>query len=189
MALTEKLNEMNNKQRILAIGILIIVMVALFFYFPYQNNRKVIKGLETKLSAIQGELQSLRAIHAKLPEFVAQTKRLQTQLLDIRKKLPQERDIPGLLDSISKAGLESGLQFDLFRPRPEIKKEFYAEVPVDITIKGPFHNIAMFIDKIVHLPRIVNVSNISFGNPKEEDGYVFITGTGMATTYRYEEKS
>lgn len=189
MPLLESIDQLNNKQRLLILVVIIALIAAGFYYLIYKPNNSDIAGLETRLSSLQSDLQSLRAIYAKLPEFEARRDLLREQLSLMKKKLPQQREIPGLLESISKAGTESGLEFDLFKPRPEGRKEFYAEVPVDIVVKGPFHNIVIFLDKIAHLPRIVNITNFEFRGPVEEGGYVFITGSGMATTYRYLEKS
>lgn len=189
MAFLEKIDEMNNRQRLLVLVVIVALLVTMFYMLVYSKNRTVITGLESNMASLQTDLDGLRAIAAKLPEFESQSKRLQNQLLEISRKLPQEREIPGLLESISKAGQESGLQFELFKPRPEVKKEFYVEVPVDIVVKGPFHNVAAFLDQIVHLPRIVNITNFSFSSPKDEGNYVFVTGTGLATTYRYSEQS
>lgn len=189
MALLERVDQLNNKQRLIILVVIIALLAGGFYYFVYRKNQTTITGLESTLSSLQTDIQGLRAIQAKLREFEAERDSLQKQLMIIRRKLPQQKEIPGLLESISNAGKESGLEFDLFRPRSEGKKEFYAEVPVDITVKGPFHNIVMFLDKIAHFPRIVNISNFSFKNPQEENGYIFITGSGLATTYRYLEQN
>ncbi len=189
MALLEQVDQLSIKQRLMVLGVVVVLLLVGFYYWIYAPNAKTISGLRMKLSSVQSDLQGLRAINAKLPEFKAQSEGLQKQLLEMRKKLPQDKEIPGLLDSISKAGTESGLQFELFRPRAENKKEFYSEVPVDITVTGPFHAISMFLDKVVHFPRIVNISNFNFGSAKEVGGYLMVTGTGVATTYRYNEKN
>jgi type IV pilus assembly protein PilO len=188
MAILEKVDELNNKQRLLILGIVIALVTVGFYYYIYVPGTKNIAAQEGRLAGLQRDLSSLQTIAAKLPEFKATIQQLETQLVEIRKKLPQDREIPGLLESISKAGTESGLQFELFRPRGEVRHEIYSDVPVDITVKGPFQNIIMFLDKIAHLPRIVNVTTFSFTAPHDESGYVFVTGTGMATTYRYNEK-
>jgi type IV pilus assembly protein PilO len=189
MALLEKVNELNNKQRLLILVAVIAVIGVLFYLYPVKKAQTEIAGLTSRLTAVQGELQGLQAIAAKLPEFRATIESLQKQLADLRTKLPQDKDIPLLLKSISEAGTGSGMHFDLFRPQGEVKKEYYSELPVNITVRGPFHSMVTFMDKIAHLPRIVNITSFNFAGSKEEGGYLFVTGTGMATTYRYNEKS
>ncbi len=189
MALLEKVNELNNKQRLLVLVAVVALVGVLFYMYPYKKKQTEIEGSLIRLSAVQTELQGLQAIAAKLPEFETIIKNLQKQLEELKTKLPQDKDIPLLLKSISDAGTENGMQFDLFRPLGETRKEFYSEVPVDIAVRGPFHNMVSFLDKIVHFGRIVNITNFNFSNPRDEGGYHFVTGTGLATTYRYNEKS
>jgi type IV pilus assembly protein PilO len=189
MALLERINDLNNKQRLLILVAIIAVIGVLFYLYPFKNSRTEIAGLTSRLTAVQGELQGLQAIAAKLPEFRATIVSLQKQLADLRTKLPQDKDIPLLLRSISEAGTDSGMHFDLFRPQGEIRKDYYSELPVNIAVRGPFHSMVAFMDRIAHLPRIVNITSFSFAGAKEEGGYLFVTGTGMATTYRYNEKS
>jgi type IV pilus assembly protein PilO len=189
MAFLEKINEINARQRLLVLAIILGLLVAGFWYLVWAPTAKTMAGIETQLAALQTDLQGLRAIHAKLPEFKAESERLQKQLVELRKKLPQDKELPELLNGISRAATESGLQYELFKPKGEVKREFYNEVSVDIKVRGPFHNIVMFIDKIVHLPRIVNIPEFNFSGAKDEGGYLFINGTGLATTYRYQEKT
>jgi type IV pilus assembly protein PilO len=189
MVILDKINEMNTQTRAALLAILVALPAVVFYMYLYSPNVKTIARLTGELSTVQTDLQGLRAIAAKLPEFKKNTEDLQAQLLDIRKKLPLGKEIPKLLDDISRAGQESGLRFELFRPQGEVKREFYSEVPVDVAVRGPFHNVVMFMDRVTHFNRIVNVTNFSFSSPKEEGSYVFIMGSGLITTYRYEEKN
>ena len=69
------------------------------------------------------------------------------------------------------------MEIVLFRPRNETFQEFYAEDPVDIVVRGAFHNAVGFFDNVGKLNRIVNIDNIEFRNPNrykrsDDDGYL-----------------
>ncbi|MHB8941343.1 MAG: type 4a pilus biogenesis protein PilO, partial [Desulfobacteria bacterium] len=84
---------------------------------------------------------------------------------------------------------ESGLDFLRFAPSGEIKKDFYAEIPVSISVNGDYHSFALFSDKVAHYPRIVNLSDITFSSPKPSgDNLVLVTVNCTATTYRFLEQ-
>jgi len=76
------------------------------------------------------------------------------------KALPDKKEIPSLLTSISEAGKEAGLEFLLFQPISEINKDFYAEIPVSIKVAGNYHNVGLFFDNVSRLFRIVNIKDI-----------------------------
>jgi type IV pilus assembly protein PilO len=188
MALMERIDSLSARQRLLIMIVIILLLGVGFYYRVHKPKQREIQGWEAQLSTLQTDLQGLRAIAAKLPEFKEETRKLQRQLDEIKEQLPKEKEIPVLLENVSKAGTESGLEFDLFRPKPEVDKGFYMEVPVDLVVRGPFHNIATFLDKIAHFPRIMNITSFSLGKATEKEGYVIITGSCLATTYRYTEK-
>ena len=98
--------------------------------------------------------------------------------------LPEKKEIPTLLDGISQAARDSGLDILAFQPKPEIRKEFYAEVPITIKVSGNYHNVAVFFDMIAGLPRIVNIKDVSMIPDKDA---VKLTSTCTAVTYRFVE--
>jgi type IV pilus assembly protein PilO len=187
MSLLERLDDLSNKQRLLIMAVIVVVILGVFYQYTYKPYQADIRNARAQLETLQTDLQGLRAIAAKLPQFEEETKKLKRQLDDIRKQLPQEKEIPGLLENVSRAGTESGLGFDLFRPKKEVDKGFYVEVPVDLVVKGPYHSIATFLDKVTHFDRIINISSFNFGKATEDRGQVVITGSCLATTYRYTE--
>jgi type IV pilus assembly protein PilO len=115
-------------------------------------------------------------------------KDLQQLDADLRKavaQLPDKREIPDLLSGISAKARQVGLDVLLFRPRPEAFQEFYAEVPVDITVKGSFHNTVSFFDEVGRLDRLVNIDNIGFKNPTANGDTIVLETTSVATAFRF----
>ena len=103
--------------------------------------------------------------------------------------LPQKKEIPALLTNISALGTNSGLNMARFSPRPERKKEFYAEIPVSLNIKGPYHNIGTFLYEVSKLDRIVSAINISLGSPKMQRGEMLLSSSINLITYRFLDES
>jgi type IV pilus assembly protein PilO len=91
-----------------------------------------------------------------------------------------------LLTSISDSGQRVGLEFLLFEPKPESPKEFYAEIPVAMSIKADYHNLATFFDQVARLSRIVNIRDIRMGRAKGDSGQELSTSC-TAVTYKFIE--
>ncbi|MBW1820266.1 MAG: type 4a pilus biogenesis protein PilO, partial [Deltaproteobacteria bacterium] len=104
--------------------------------------------------------------------------------------LPEKEEIPSLISAISASGQESGLEFLLFQPKGEKRKDFYAEIPVSIQVTGNFHNIVLFFDKVARLSRIVNIRDIKIsrakGKSKTSDSSKLSTSC-TAVTYKFVE--
>ena len=180
----EKLEQLTKVQRILiSVGIFVLIIGVAGWYF-YRPKVVDIGKLEDKLEKIEKQLHAAKRNAAALDKFKAEMKEAETQFQLAMQALPEKEEIPSLLTSISKSGNDAGLHFLLFEPKPEVRKEFYAEIPVAINVKGTYHNLAIFFDKVARLSRIVNVRDITMGQAK--DGVV-LDASCTAVTYKFVE--
>jgi type IV pilus assembly protein PilO len=104
--------------------------------------------------------ESKQARANQLPAYKAQLNEMQDSFGTLIKQLPSNTEIPGLILDISEKGLSNGLEIDLFEPKPEIRKEFYAEKPIKLKAKGNYDELASFVSDLSALPRIVTISDI-----------------------------
>jgi type IV pilus assembly protein PilO len=153
-----------------------------FFYSP----------MATTLRERSGRLEELEAQHAKKARMVAQLEALRKEVKELDAKLkeaiaqlPDQKEIPDLLSTVSSLGRESGLDILLFRQRPEVLQDFYAEVPVEMLMKGTYAQLSEFFDKVGRLNRIVNVKDISMKSPVVNEGRVVLSTSCTAVTFRF----
>jgi type IV pilus assembly protein PilO len=118
----------------------------------------------------------------------------QEQLVEIERsfgamltQLPGKTEIPNLLVDISQTGLAAGLQEELFQPLSEIQKDFYAEKPIKIRLKGSYHEFGKFVSDIAALPRIVTLHDIEIGRESGDSTGEDLVLKVTAKTYRYME--
>jgi type IV pilus assembly protein PilO len=147
-------------------------------------NQEQVK-LEDKISSLNSSIVQEQRIARELGRFKQEVKDLEVKLQQALSELPDAREIPGLLTSISNLARDSGLQVSLFKPMPENYKEFYAEVPVSISANGSFHQLTTFFDEVGHLSRIVNISQINLKEPKIAEEQITLKADCVATTFRY----
>jgi type IV pilus assembly protein PilO len=99
-----------------------------------------------------------------------------------------------MLKNVSTLGKESSLEFTLFKPRPEEPRQFYARVPVELTILGSYHNTGIFFDRVSKLPRIINIVDFNMTRAKDVKGRpdakdeILIKTSCLLNTYRFIEK-
>lgn len=117
--------------------------------------------LRTQLAGLEQQLFQKKRIAANLPQLEAEIKQLQARLKASVARLPEEKEIPTLLTQVNSLGEESGLVFTLFRPQATVKKDFYAEVPIQVRVEGSFHALGAFLDRIGKMERIVNIGALS----------------------------
>lgn len=117
--------------------------------------------LQIQLAGLEQQLFQKKRIAANLPQLEAEIKQLQERLKASVARLPEEKEIPTLLTQVNSLGEESGLAFTLFRPQAAVKKDFYAEVPIQVRVEGSFHALGAFFDRIGKMERIVNIGALS----------------------------
>ena len=182
----EKVEKLSKVQRILISAGFFSLLAGVFIYFFFWPKFEKINSLKTDLKELETKLTTAKRNAADLKKFQAKMKEAEAQFKLAMKKLPEKEEIPSLLSSISDSGQQVGLEFLLFEPKPEKKKEFYAEIPVAMNIKGDYHNLALFFDQVARLSRIVNIQNIQIANSKDKKSGDLSTKC-IAVTYKFIE--
>ena len=185
----EKIEKLSRVQRI-AISVALFVLIAGgFIYFSYWPKYEQINRLTAQLEKLEKKLETAKRNAKSLKEFQAKMREAEAQFRQAMKKLPEKEEIPSLLSNISNSGQQVGLEFLLFEPKAEKRKEFYAEIPVAMNIKGDYHNLALFFDQVARLSRIVNIQNIQIANAKDKSSTRDLSTKCMAVTYKFVEAS
>jgi type IV pilus assembly protein PilO len=160
--------------------------VLLAYYFVVVSPRTTRTALlETHIDEMLQERDSKTFEAAQMPERQKDVEQLDKQLKLALTRLPDEKEIPELLSSISNLGRDSGLEILVFRQLPEGYQEFYAEVPVEMQVRGNYHQVAQFLDRVGKLDRIVNVSNIVVKSPKVIEENLVLDANSRVTTFRF----
>jgi type IV pilus assembly protein PilO len=173
------------KLGILGIIILLIVLVlGQYLLLPAYEKRDAKDQEYTKL---EQDLNEKKRVAQDPKVFEAKLESVKRDLEIKKAQLPDKKEIPQLLTTISSLGKESGLSFLLFRPKPEVPKEFYAEIPVEIKVEGGYHEVASFFSRVGNLDRIVNITNVIMEKPKDQGGKMILTTSCLATTFMFIE--
>ena len=183
----EKVLKLPLYQRVLILVSLMLVIAGLFVYLMYLPLREEMANLKQKDASLHSKIQEDQRIADNLPQFKAEFEKMEALLNDALTELPNEKEIPNLLTSITALAKENGLNVTLFKPGAEKSKGFYAEVPVELKMVGSYHEVALFSDAVAKLPRIVNINNLTLASPKDDGGRVLLAINCLATTFRFIE--
>lgn len=160
-----------------------------------------LSGIQDNLSTGQQEQQTLlgefesKVFKAQnLDTYKTQLKDMEDSFGALLRQLPQDTEVPGLLEDITHTGLGSGLEFDAIDLGNETPKDFYAEQPINIKVTGDYHAFGAFVSGISALPRIVTLHDFTIGpkqttnsNRVDDGGAPVLTMTILAKTYRYND--
>jgi type IV pilus assembly protein PilO len=184
----EKIAALTRVQRIVLCVGTFLLLGGGYFYLIYIPKSGTISELKKDYGNLQMKVAKAKAAARSLDKYQKQYKEAQGKFRLVLRLLPDKKEIPSLLEAISRSGRHSGLEFLLFKPEPEILKGFYAEIPVKIEVIGGYHNLALFFDKVARLSRIVNISNVQIKGRKGSAKAAGDLNTScVATTFRFVE--
>ena len=172
-------------RRVLLYGLLILLFVALYYFLLHLPSSDSIVEKQTKIDTLEAEKVKLLATLKGRAALKAEIEKTEAQFKEVTKQLPESKEIPDLLRQVSNMGRDSGLEITLFRQQGENIKELYADVPVEMAVRGGYHQLALFFEKVRKLDRIVNISDIGMKNPQMREGRLQVEASFSATTYRF----
>jgi type IV pilus assembly protein PilO len=161
-----------------------VLIIVIFVFLLYKPKLADIAKLNKELDGLEGKLAVAKKNAADLDKFKKMMAEAEVGFQQAMKALPEKEEIPSLLTSISRSGQDVGLEFLLFEPKSEVRKEFYAEIPVAMKVVGGYHDLAIFFDKVARLSRVVNITNISMGRIKNSEQ---LNTSCTAVTYKFIE--
>jgi len=185
----EKIAKLSNNQKIALLIVVLVAVGAVLYFLLIRPKQNELTQLNEKLETLQTQIQKDRATAAKLPLLQKEYDNLNRQLEAALTELPNQKEIPALLTSVTDEGKRAGLEFLVFRPKTEEIKGFYAAVPVDITISGSYRGVGDFFNAVGRLPRIVNISNVVVSDIKSSGSQTNLKVTCLATTFRFLDKN
>ena len=177
----------------IAKGFLILVTCLLVvfaaWYFVISPQWDVLEAAEKQEMAKRNEFEEKQRKAANLGAYRQQMQQMQEAFKDLLRQLPKSTEVPGLIDEISYAASGSGLYSNKLEKEADVRREFYIETPIVISVTGGYHQIGEFISKVSALPRIVTIHDFTLkttakaGDIENSDS---LTLDLIAKTYRYE---
>jgi type IV pilus assembly protein PilO len=168
-----------------AIGMICVVILVIGYVGFIQSEWETYQSAQRKEDELRDTFLNKKAMAINLPAYKQQMEEMQQTFGSMLRQLPNSTEVPDLLVDITQAGLGRGLEFVLFKPEKEVRKDFYAELPISIEVRGSYHELALFVSDVAALPRIVTFGDITI---KGVDKGSKLSMAAKARTYRYLEE-
>lgn len=180
-------NTMSRRGQWAVIGILCVAMIVVFYIYVWQPGAEDIARVQAEIQTAQMEIQRIRQIAERLPELEAELERLEARLDTLSIILPGAAETDNLLRRVEAAASDSDL--DVLRTSFEdmIPHDFYAEKPFSLDVRGTYHNLARFFDRVSKFARIINIDQVNI-SALEDAGPDSIQAACTAKTYFFLEE-
>ncbi|XID75149.1 type 4a pilus biogenesis protein PilO [Alkanindiges sp. WGS2144] len=177
----------------ITVYIFVLLLTLALAYFVVV--RPLLNDIDNARAQEQNLLNEYREKDSKLRNlrlYQTQVEQMEQTFGQLLLQLPKETEIPGLVEDINFTGVSSGLRFDSITVQPEIKQEFFIELPISIVSKGDYHAFGAFVSGLAALPRIVTlhdfvIETLPASETKSE--VPVLKMTVQAKTYRYNDQA
>lgn len=175
--------------KLVLLGALFLILVGLGYWFLWNPQIDEFNQAEAKEQELRQVFATKKGQAIKIEAYKQQMIDIEKTFGALLKQLPDKSQMDGLLTDINQAGLGRGLEFELFKPGQETVADFYAEMPIQIRIKGSYHDVGAFATDISKLSRIVTLNDMAIAplNKDSKDGVLIMDA--VAKTYRYLDSS
>ncbi|MDD9893424.1 MAG: type 4a pilus biogenesis protein PilO [Gammaproteobacteria bacterium] len=177
----------------------VVILVCLMiggagYWFVVKSQIQELQQVKAEEETLRNRFEARQRKAAGLEDYKAQLAEMEERFSHMLRQLPGRKEVASLLQDVSQLRVASGLEEQLFQPEPEQPKDFYAELPIRITLLGDFHQYGDFAEGVAALPRIVTLHDIVLKRPsnrrrgEEDQAKQPLVMTAKARTYRYLEE-
>jgi type IV pilus assembly protein PilO len=188
--------------KVIAIAALCVAVLGAGLWLDTRSQMETLDSTRQKEQALRKEFLEKQDKAANLDAYKAQMEEMKRSFGAMLRQLPSKTEVAELLVDISQTGLQTGLEFELFKPENERPADFYAELPIKIKVAGRYHEFGQFVSDIAALPRIVTLQDFSIGpmagggkkaqdkksKDTKDDGDDMLVMEVTAKTFRYLEE-
>lgn len=155
------------------------------YFFHIKNLQEDLRREIATESQVRTELEQKAYLAANLEAYQAQTVEMEASFAELLRQLPSQTEVPGLVDDITNVGLGSGSDFANIQLADEVAQEFYIELPINVDVRGNYHDFGTFVSGVSTLDRIVTLHDFSITSAANQ---TFLSMSIVAKTYRYKSE-
>jgi len=169
--------------------IIVIAIIAGGYWFFIKDKQEALERSVQQEAQIKNEFRQKQQKAANLEAYETQLAEMEEMLEVMLRQLPSRTEMAELLIDISQTALGAGIDNELFEPRVEVTRDFYAEQPISVRMVGNYHQFGEFVSTVASLPRVVILTFQDIALRPVDGPGNRLRMEGTVTTYRYLDQS
>lgn len=166
-----------------AVALVALLVLGVGMWIDTRGQMDELDAAKAKEEELKQTFEMKQAKVANLAAYKNQMVEMERTFGALLRQLPSKTEVAGLIVDVSSAAMVNGMKLVLFKPQPEVHKDFYAEYPIKLAMTGSYHDAGRFVSDVASLPRIVSLHDFTLKSKPDAAGMVVMEAT--AKTYRY----
>ncbi len=177
------ISKLPQRTQLVLLTLVIAGLFYVFYSFYIQPLKTEVNTLGSQFNDLKNEVQKGQIVYSRLPEFKKQVREQEVKLATLRSILPERKQTAEIVSGLELLARESRLRIKSFQPQGTVRKDFYEDWPILLSLEGNYDNLGMFFEKVSQFTRIINVENITIKKVEEPTRSRTISATCTATTF------
>jgi type IV pilus assembly protein PilO len=167
------------------VGFLFVFLVGLLYFVIFfgEVDNQLTSAWELERT-LADQLQQAERSKVEYQKDLDEKSRREQLAREQRKVLPDDPETPAFLAALQSVATLTGVNLTSWSPAEELAQEFYAKVPMKLTLSGKFHQVAKFFYSVGQLDRIINIENIQIKKPTTTGDEIEVQVECLATAFR-----
>jgi len=166
-----------------------IAVVAVAHFTKFDTMRTEIERHDKKIAGLEKKINEGRSAQKSLPQFREEVGRLELELDKLKKILPTERNMEGLLRRVRALTEQGDFTLISLTPRGRAERDFFYDWPIQVRVRAGYHNLALFFDRLSRLSRIFNVEEVRITGARDGGNRHSINANFTMKTYLFIERT
>jgi type IV pilus assembly protein PilO len=141
------------------IFVLLAVPVASYIYV-FEPRRAEIVQAEAENEVKRARLVKLEEMNSRLEDLNLEIDRMNAAVAKIVEKLPDERDVEGILEQIWQQATRNNLDLKSVKSQTALPASEYMELPLEVSMEGNFDGFYEFLIELEELARITRIQKM-----------------------------
>ncbi|MCB9555677.1 MAG: type 4a pilus biogenesis protein PilO [Deltaproteobacteria bacterium] len=184
----ERYSRLPQSTRVAVIVAITAAIAAAFYFLLYADISDEAAALKRNVATAEADKAKYEARKQNYDAVRADVNRRLQEEKEVLKVLPADANIFTFLQSIHAQAALAGVNILTYDPQRERQQKFYAEIPVQMTISGTYHQISKFfyyMQSEKDVKRIVKIEDLLLGQGKAAPEGVVLRAQFVASTFRY----
>ena len=169
--------------------VLAVIVLGLAYFLHFKPQQAELNRIKEERLKVEKEVQELLEMKKQLDVIEAELATLNQTLKELEVIIPLRKEVDVILRRVQQMAFDSRLDLIRFTPRGEINREFYSEWPIPMEIRGNYHNLASFFDRLSKFARIFNIENFTVKALNNQTDDLTISSNFTAKTYMFLEEA
>lgn len=166
--------------------VLMLVVLCIFYFAYYKKKNTDIKTMSKEIQTTNTKIiQAKRKIN-KLKDIEKGIEEKKAQLRELKKILPEQKEIAEITQKVKSIISNTGLSLNNMKEGAErALRKVLMQYPLTLSIKGNYHNLAVFFDQLSELEKIFTVDDLTISpikGAKSSRAYS-VNASFVASTY------